>query len=303
MSNTFNLLKQEEELFKDTLALNMFDLGLFKKITEDEDDYYYSYENLEKEIEEVSACVWLIYLKELISEKNYKLLFKSFLLKQKDFLLQPVLSKSENLDVDNFPLLSMEEGKDSPTDIPFLGSLYLYGTELKIASKFLINKDTVFLTLTDLEGEETILKLKKIQGARFYEEDYFKQTNDLPLIPLNKKHKDYGRLLSWWKLNSREKSFVLLRKEPYIKVEWDILNVEGYINDESIEHVNFVIENIYLKDNEINKIKVNAIFYKEEDESIKNDLKLKDIFLKKLIFKQPIKIEICYNNYTVKIKS
>lgn len=298
MSNTLELLKQEEKEFKDTLVLNMFDLAIFRWLREDEYDYYYVYEDIEKEKEEVSACAGLIYLKELLKEQDYKVLLKSFLLKQKEFLNQPILNKSECLNKEEFSSFSLDKEK-----IPFIQSLCFYGAELFYCKGIVFNKDIAFVTLEDLEGEEKIIKLKRIIGARYSEENLLIQIEEEPLIFFKEEFKDYGRLLYWWKLNSRAKEFVIERKEPFIEVKGDKLRVEWYIEDEILEQVAFNIEYIYLKENEINEIEFDVVFYKENDESYTNDLEIQKKFFNELKLKNPIPIKIKMNNGWVKIKN
>lgn len=69
--SNWDLLKEEEKKYKDTLVLNMFEMVLFRGVIDWEDDYYYQYENLEWEISESSCVVGFIPLKWSLPTKDY----------------------------------------------------------------------------------------------------------------------------------------------------------------------------------------------------------------------------------------
>lgn len=69
--STWEKLKDEETEFWWTLVLDWFDLVMFKKVIDGEDDYYYQYEKLDGEVYESSAVIGFTPQKWRILDDEY----------------------------------------------------------------------------------------------------------------------------------------------------------------------------------------------------------------------------------------
>lgn len=72
---TFSELEEETNKYKDTLVLDFFEVKLFRRVTEDPDDYYYEYFGWrETEPTWCSAVGWFIPLIDRLDKDQYNYL-------------------------------------------------------------------------------------------------------------------------------------------------------------------------------------------------------------------------------------
>lgn len=255
--SNWELLQLEKKYYKDTLVLDYLELKIFKNVINWDDDYYYQYENLNWEIEKSSAIIWPLFLKEVLSQKQYIELEKMFfntkkLYKNNEKITNSVLQQLYNkIDSANFDFLNIKDVISNNKLVLFNGILFEYFGVLK-------NKNLFKIKLMDLNWDIFYIKL---------DSDPYKNPKVLKFISLRKNKKvllkikkdeekkylksnyNLWRIRYWWFLNNKSVIYYKQRKEPiiYLNKKWDKIVISWYINNDYFEDIIFRVEELIKK--------------------------------------------------------